>query len=72
VPAEVAHELTRRAASPGQIRATPSGLAYFATNLAVDVSSTEVRDALTRDEQPDSLIPSGVLDYIKLHHLYRS
>jgi nicotinate-nucleotide adenylyltransferase len=72
VPAEVEREFSRRAASPEQIRATPRGLAYFAKNLAVDVSSTEVRDALTRGEQPDSLIPSGVLDYIKLHHLYRS
>jgi nicotinate-nucleotide adenylyltransferase len=72
VPSEVAREFSRRAASPQQIRATPDGLAYFATNLAVDVSSTEVRDALLRGEQPDSLIPSGVLDYIKLHHLYRS
>jgi nicotinate-nucleotide adenylyltransferase len=72
VPAEVEREFNRRAASPEQIRTTPHGLAYFAKNLAVDISSTEVRNALTHGEQPDSLIPSGVLDYIKLHHLYRS
>jgi nicotinate-nucleotide adenylyltransferase len=72
VPADVAREIGRRAASPEQIRTTPHGLAYFATNLAVDISSTEVRAALLRGEQPHSLIPSGVLDYIKLHHLYRN
>jgi nicotinate-nucleotide adenylyltransferase len=72
VPADVAREFGRRAASPEQIRATPQGLAYFATNLAVDISSTEVRAALLRGDQPHSLIPSGVLDYIKLHHLYRN
>ncbi|MEN3294992.1 MAG: nicotinate-nucleotide adenylyltransferase [Burkholderiales bacterium] len=72
VPAEVEREFSRRAASPEQIRTTPHGLAYFARNLAVDVSSTEVRNALARGEYPDSLIPSGVLDYIKIHHLYRS
>jgi nicotinate-nucleotide adenylyltransferase len=71
VPAAVAREFARRAASPEQLRATPHGLTYFATNLAVDISSTEVRAALRRGEQPDSLIPFGVLDYIKLHHLYQ-
>jgi nicotinate-nucleotide adenylyltransferase len=72
VPAEVAREFARRTATPDQIRTTPHGLTYFASNLAVDVSATELRAALLRGEQPDSLIPSGVLDYIKLHHLYRS
>jgi nicotinate-nucleotide adenylyltransferase len=72
VPPDVASEFGRRAASPEQIRSTPHGLAYFATNMAVDISSTEVRAALLRGDQPASLIPSGVLDYIKLHHLYRN
>lgn len=72
VPPAVAREFTRRAASPGQIRATPAGLTYFASNFAVDISSTEVRAALHRGEHPDSLIPIAVLDYIKLHYLYRN
>jgi nicotinate-nucleotide adenylyltransferase len=71
VPAAVAHEFSRRAASPDQLRDTPHGLACFASNLAVNISSTEVRAALLRGERPDSLIPCGVLDYIKLHHLYK-
>lgn len=70
VPAEVAREFARRAGTAQQIRTSPHGLAYLATNLAIDISATEIRSALERGEQPNSLIPSGVLDYIKLHHLY--
>jgi nicotinate-nucleotide adenylyltransferase len=69
---EVAHEIARRTATPDQIRATPHGLMFFAANLAIDVSSTQIRTALHSGDQPDSLIPHGVLDYIKQHHLYRN
>jgi nicotinate-nucleotide adenylyltransferase len=72
LPFETAREFGRRAATPQQIRTTPAGLTYFAANLAVEISSTELRAALARGEVPGSLIPAGVLDYIKLHHLYRS
>jgi nicotinate-nucleotide adenylyltransferase len=72
MPAEVARELARRAAPPEQMRNTPHGLVYLTSKLAVDISATEIRAALQRGELPDSLIPSGVLDYIKLHHLYRN
>ncbi len=69
---DVAHEVARRTATPEQIRATPHGLMYFAANLAVNVSSTQIRTALQSGDQPVSLIPPGVLDYIKQHHLYRT
>ena len=72
MPAEVAQEFSRRAATTDQIRDTPHGLTYIAANLAIDVSATAIRAAFQRGEQPDSLIPPAVLDYIKLHHLYRS
>jgi nicotinate-nucleotide adenylyltransferase len=72
LPAEVGREFTRRLATPEQIRNTPHGLAYLAGNLAVDISATEIRAALQRRERPDSLIPAGVLDYIKSHHLYEN
>ncbi|RJG06949.1 nicotinate-nucleotide adenylyltransferase [Noviherbaspirillum cavernae] len=70
VPAEVAREFARRAATPQQIRETSHGLTCLATNLAIDISATEIRAALQREEQPESLIPPAVLDYIKHHHLY--
>ena len=69
---EVTREFARRAATPEQIRSTPQGLAYVATKLAVDVSATQIRAALEQGADVASLIPSGVLDYIKQHHLYRN
>ena len=72
VDAETVREFARRAATPGQLRATPHGLTYLAENLAVDISATAIRAALARGELPDSLIPPAVLDYIKSHHLYET
>lgn len=72
MPEEVTREFERRAGTPEQIRTTPHGLAYLAPNLAVDISATEIRAALRRGERPSSLVPAGVLDYIKQHHLYQS
>lgn len=72
VAPEVAREFARRAATPAQIRTTPHGLAYLATNLAVDISATQIRNALQHGESSDSSIPPGVLDYIKQHHLYQN
>ena len=69
---EVAREFARRAATPEQIRATPKGLTYVATNLAIDISATQIRTAFEQGADAASLIPPGVLDYIKQHHLYRN
>lgn len=71
VPHEVAREFSRRGGTPEQIRTTPYGLTYLATNLAINISATEIRAALSSGKEPASLIPPKVLDYIKLHHLYR-
>lgn len=72
VAPEVAREFIRRAATPEQLRATPAGLAYLAANLAIDVSSTQIRAALGAGDRPASLIPGRVLDYIEQHHLYQN
>lgn len=72
VPAEVGREFARRAATPEQIRNMPHGLTYLATNLTVDISATQIRNALERGESADGLIPPTVLDYIKQHHLYQN
>jgi nicotinate-nucleotide adenylyltransferase len=72
VAPEVAREFSRRAATPEQIRTTPHGLTCLAGNLAVDVSATQIRNALEQGQLPESLIPAGVLDYLKQHHLYQS
>lgn len=72
VPAEVTHAFTCRAATPEQIRHSVHGLTYLATNLAVDISATEIRAALHNAKRPDTLVPAAVLDYIAQHHLYKN
>jgi nicotinate-nucleotide adenylyltransferase len=69
---EVTREFSRRTATPEQIRSTPKGLAYVATNLAIDISATQIRTTLEQGGDVASLIPAGVLDYIQQHHLYRN
>jgi nicotinate-nucleotide adenylyltransferase len=71
LPAMVAREFSRRAATPDQIRDTPHGLTYLASNLAIDISATQIRAAFARGEQPRQQIPVRVLDYIQQHHLYQ-
>ncbi|WP_426102890.1 nicotinate-nucleotide adenylyltransferase [Massilia sp. TSP1-1-2] len=71
LPEAVAEEIDQRQGSLAQLRNTPSGHALLAENLAVDISSTQVRAALQRGEQANSLISPVVLDYIQQHNLYK-
>jgi nicotinate-nucleotide adenylyltransferase len=72
MPAAVAEAFSRRLGTPEQIRNTPHGLTYLAQDFAVDISATEIRAALQRGEEANSLIPPLVLDYIEQHNLYKS
>jgi nicotinate-nucleotide adenylyltransferase len=72
LPAAVAEELEKRRSSIEQLRSAPSGMVYLAEALAVDISATQIRTALQRGEQPNSLISPVVLDYIQQHNLYKS
>jgi nicotinate-nucleotide adenylyltransferase len=71
----VAAQINRRLASADQLRQTPSGLVFIATQLALDVSSTKIREAIAGSgvsgERAD-LLPVPVLDYIQQHHLYQT
>ena len=71
LPAVVATELQQRQASLEQLRNTPSGQIYLAQALDVDISSSQVRAALQRGDEANSLIPRVVLDYIQQHNLYK-
>jgi nicotinate-nucleotide adenylyltransferase len=71
-PAPVAREFKRRAATPDQIRTASHGLTYLASNLAIDISSSQIRSAFKRGDRPAQQIPLRVLDYIEQHHLYQS
>ena len=68
----VAAEFTRRAGTAEQIRTTPHGLSYLGTDLAVDISATDIRAIINRGASPGALVPATVLDYIQQHHLYQS
>lgn len=68
----VAAQITRRQASADQLRQTPAGLVCIARELALPISSRMIREAVTRSETTDTLLPGPVLDYIHQHHLYQT
>jgi nicotinate-nucleotide adenylyltransferase len=78
-PVEVAslpHELAsefgdRRLADAGGLRAAPAGgiATFVMTQLAI--SATGIRKLLAAGDSPRYLLPDSVLDYIRLHQLYR-
>ncbi|VXC59134.1 nicotinate (nicotinamide) nucleotide adenylyltransferase [Massilia sp. 9I] len=72
LPPAVAAALADRLATPAQVRASPYGKVCLAHTLAVDISATQVRNALRTGEDISALLPSQVLDYIQQHNLYRS
>ena len=72
LPPEIAREFVRRTASAEQMRNTPNGLTYLASNLAIDVSATDIRAALQSGQPLSSQVPPRVLDYIQQHHLYQT
>lgn len=72
VPELVMQEFTRRASTEKEIRTTSHGKSYLASDLNVDISSSEIRSLLQRGATPASLIPTRVLDYIEQHHLYQN
>jgi nicotinate-nucleotide adenylyltransferase len=49
----------------------PSGAIVFFQMPPVAVSATALREQLSRGECPKELLPPGVLDYIRQHHLYQ-
>jgi nicotinate-nucleotide adenylyltransferase len=71
LPPAVAQEIETRQGSLDELRTTPSGRVFLAEALAVDISATQIRAALQRGEQANSLISPVVLDYIQQHNLYK-
>ena len=72
IDAEVAQEIGKRLASPAHIRATPCGLSFIATNIALDVSSTALRETLRSGGRAAGRLPAPVLDYVQHHYLYQT
>jgi nicotinate-nucleotide adenylyltransferase len=80
LPPAVAQALAQRLATPEEVRASACGKVCLAHTLAVDISATQIRNALGKepatgaDQGTDlgALVPRGVLDYIQQHNLYKS
>ena len=76
LPPAVANELAGRLATPAEVHATPHGKVCLAHTLAVDISATQVRNALRTGANGGAdlgaLVPPQVLDYIQQHNLYKS
>jgi nicotinate-nucleotide adenylyltransferase len=72
LPPAVAQELEHRLAEPKALRTSPSGLVCVVHTLAVDISATEVRDAIRNGENANMLVAPVVLDYIQQHNLYKN
>ncbi|KFI08559.1 nicotinate-nucleotide adenylyltransferase [Massilia sp. BSC265] len=80
LPPAVASALAGRLATPAEVRDTPHGKVCLAHTLAVDISATQVRNALRADADNGSdkvtdlgaLVPPQVLDYIQQHNLYKT
>ncbi|MFD2366640.1 nicotinate-nucleotide adenylyltransferase [Pseudoduganella sp. GCM10020061] len=76
LPPAVQEQVTARLGTAQELRDSPSGRILIAPDLAIDISATEVREALAaqgapRQHDANSLIPGVVLDYIQQHHLYK-
>ncbi len=65
VNSAVAREFKRRAASINQLQHIPSGHTLLWSDLAINISSTQIRDGNNL-----SLVPPDVLNYIQQHHIY--
>jgi len=67
----VLEELRRRRADTHLIQSTPCGGMWVDQTLAVDLSSTALRQRLAAGEAADDQLPAGVAHYIAHHGLYR-
>lgn len=63
--------LRDRLADTALIQSTPSGHMWIDQTLAVDLSSTTLRQRLAAGERADDQLPPGVANYIATHRLYR-
>ncbi|MHA6830878.1 nicotinate-nucleotide adenylyltransferase [Ralstonia pseudosolanacearum] len=69
--APVQHELDMRRADAALIQCAPAGRMWIDQTLAVDLSSTRLRQQLAAGERCDADLPAGVADLIQSHSLYR-
>jgi nicotinate-nucleotide adenylyltransferase len=74
IPAAVAAEFRSRLVAPERLCSRPAGHTCIAADLAMDISSTRIREMLADgnyEYDSGSPIPAPVLDYIEQHNLYK-
>ena len=54
-----------------QLHASKSGKIYFQETKQFDISSTYIRDQISKKQSVKSLLPTSVYDYIKQHQFYK-
>lgn len=65
-------ELNRRLVNePEALRGAPAGAVIVQPVTALDVSATQIRQALAAGRSPRYLLPDAVLDYIRTNGLYK-
>jgi len=69
-PPELAAEIARRAAPPGQLAASAAGKIVSFDMPPMDISSSAIRAALAAGRDARHLLPVAVLAYIQSQHLY--
>ena len=71
LPEELAALFAERQSTPGALNAAPGGaiVPFAMTQLAI--SATQIRQLLAAGRSARYLLPDPVLDYIKLHQLYK-
>lgn len=67
----VREAMSARLADTHLIQCSPSGHMWIDQTLAVDLSSTGLRERLAHEEVADDRLPDGVAHYIASHGLYR-
>ncbi|MDE1941584.1 MAG: nicotinate-nucleotide adenylyltransferase [Betaproteobacteria bacterium] len=70
MPLALRREFERRCCDPGQAQGSGGAIAICRMPL-LEISATQIRNALRAGQFPADLLPPAVLDYIETHQLYR-
>lgn len=72
MPPELRNELNQRLVNePEALRGAPAGAVIVQPVTALDISATQIRQALAAGFNPRYLLPDAVLDYIRTNGLYK-
>jgi nicotinate-nucleotide adenylyltransferase len=64
--------LARLAGNGGELRQSLAGKLFFQSVTPLDISSTAIRDSISKQQDPSFLLPDAVIAYIRQHKLYQA